>query len=272
MSYLVPLAKTSLESAVTATAASIATALDGSQPPGGAMYQLVSSTNCWWAQGIADTVFTANSGDTFVVASQATGKFTIAAHGLPTGFGPAQLTTSSALPSGLLTSTNYWVIAVDANTIQLTTSLANALAGTFVAVTDNGTGTQTLDPSIFTVTLGHKLTTGDALEVSNSGGALPTGLSAATVYWAQIVTSTTFKLYDTRAHALVASGATGLVTISDNGTGTQTATTTATVGSGSSFLPLGVPVAVDGSNGAKISIVRDTASGAASITQCQVVK
>jgi Protein of unknown function (DUF3383) len=86
------------------------------------------------------------TGQSFVVASQAQGELTITAHGLNTGDGPVQLTTTGALPTGLSTATNYWVIKVDANTIQLATSLANALAGTFIVLSSNGTGTNTETP------------------------------------------------------------------------------------------------------------------------------
>lgn len=188
MSQLVPLSKTSLEHAVTATAASLAVALDTAEVPGVAVYQLVANTDIWWAQGIPDTVFT-------------------------------------------------------------------ALASTDVC----------------TVTAGHNLTTGDAFTVSNSDGALPTGLSAATVYWAIVLSPTTFKVATTRAHAIAASPT--AIDITTNGTGTQTATTLAIVdAAGSAFLPARVTVVVDGVNGAKVSVVEDSADGAASITQCMVVR
>lgn len=87
------------------------------------------------------------TGQTFVVASQAQGELTITTHGLNTGDGPVQVSNSGgALPTGLALATNYYVIKVDANTIQLATSLANALAGTFIVLSSNGTGTQTETP------------------------------------------------------------------------------------------------------------------------------
>jgi hypothetical protein len=66
---------------------------------------------------------------------------TIEAHGLITGTKVAA-TTGSALPAGL-SATNYWVIKVDANTLKLATSLANAVAGTAVDITGDGAGTLT---------------------------------------------------------------------------------------------------------------------------------
>lgn len=63
------------------------------------------------------------------------------AHGLLTGDGPLRLSSSGTLPAGLDDETDYWVIKIGANEIRLATSQANALAGTAVALTDNGSGT-----------------------------------------------------------------------------------------------------------------------------------
>ena len=68
------------------------------------------------------------------------------AHGLNTGDGPVRTTnTGGALPTGLAAATDYYVIKVDADNFKLATSLANALAGTAIDITANGTGTQTLN-------------------------------------------------------------------------------------------------------------------------------
>lgn len=74
---------------------------------------------------------------------------TIAAHGYATGLKAALTTSAADLPAGL-SATDYWVIKVDANTIKLATSAANALAGTAVNITDSGTGTHTLTPASIT--------------------------------------------------------------------------------------------------------------------------
>ncbi len=55
-----------------------------------------------------------------------------------------RLTTSSALPTGVLTATDYYVIPVSATTFQVALSLADALAGTEIDITGYGTGTQTI--------------------------------------------------------------------------------------------------------------------------------
>lgn len=78
--------------------------------------------------------------------SAANDTFTITAHGYLTGT-KLRLTTSGTLPSPLLTATDYYVIKVDADTIKLATSAANATAGTAIDLTDVGTGTTTFTPN-----------------------------------------------------------------------------------------------------------------------------
>ncbi len=117
----------------------------------------------------ADAVFTADN---------ATEIFTITTHGLLTGDGPFQLTNAGgALPTGVSALTDYWIIKIDGNTFYLATSLANALAGTHLSISTNGTGTNTLSDTVATVspTLPF-LVTGNAagnwfsLEVRDSAG------------------------------------------------------------------------------------------------------
>ncbi len=83
-------------------------------------------------------------GDVGVVAN------TIAApaHGWVTGRKVAATNSGGALPAGL-TATTYYVIAIDAATIKLASSLANALAGTPVVdiTAAAGGGTHTLTPA-----------------------------------------------------------------------------------------------------------------------------
>ncbi len=67
---------------------------------------------------------------------------TITAHGLNTGDGPgAMYTPDGTLPAGSSPVTDYWAIRVDANTIKLASSSANAMSGTAVPLTSNGSGT-----------------------------------------------------------------------------------------------------------------------------------
>lgn len=89
-------------------------------------------------------------------------------------------------------------------------------AGTFTAA--NAT-------EIFTKSA-HGFLTGLKVQVSNSGGALPTGLSGATDYFVIYVSANTFKLATSLANAQA--GANLLITT--DGTGTQTVTPTALAG------------------------------------------
>ena len=80
-------------------------------------------------------------------ADDTTSEFTTTGHGFQTGDGPVWTSeVGGALPTGLVASTNYWVIKIDANTYQLASSLANALAGTFITISTNGSGTLTTTP------------------------------------------------------------------------------------------------------------------------------
>lgn len=83
----------------------------------------------------------------------------------------------------------------------------------------------------------HGFSTGDCVNVSTST-TLPTGISADTGYYVNRVSSSAFKLYDTRAHA-VAGGATGLVNITAAGAGNHTFTSL--VGIGSHYLGATLP-------------------------------
>ncbi|OGM06039.1 hypothetical protein A2125_01460 [Candidatus Woesebacteria bacterium GWB1_43_5] len=55
--------------------------------------------------------------------------------------------STTTLPAGLSTSTTYYLIYQSTTTFKVATSLANALAGTAVDITDTGTGTHTVTVS-----------------------------------------------------------------------------------------------------------------------------
>ena len=78
---------------------------------------------------------------------------TEAAHGLITGQRVAA-TTNGTLPAPLA-ATNYYVIKVDVDTIKLATSQANALAGSEINISDDGSvgGTHTLTPAALAATI-----------------------------------------------------------------------------------------------------------------------
>ncbi len=55
-----------------------------------------------------------------------------------------RLTTTTTLPAGLATATDYYVIRLSDTTFSLATSYANAVAGTAINITSTGTGTHTV--------------------------------------------------------------------------------------------------------------------------------
>jgi len=98
------------------------------------------------------------------------------AHDFTTGL-KVQVTTSSALPTGLSLATDYFVIVVDAGvSFKVASSYANAIAGTPVDITNNGTGNQTFTPVAISATY--------AVQVS------PTDASLAAGKWANVASPT----------------------------------------------------------------------------------
>lgn len=74
-----------------------------------------------------------------------TGVWTSAAHGFGTGL-KVQIATSNTLPDPLLVLTDYYIISVSANTFKIAASLADAIAGTAITLTNAGVGNQTVTP------------------------------------------------------------------------------------------------------------------------------
>lgn len=72
-------------------------------------------------------------------------------HGLVSGQ-KLQLTTSGALPTGLSANTSYWVNVVDANTFNLSSSLANLQAATYIATSGSQSGVHTAVAMEITIT------------------------------------------------------------------------------------------------------------------------
>ncbi len=59
-----------------------------------------------------------------------------------------RVSTTTTLPTGLAAATDYWLVRQSSTTALVSTSYANALAGTYVAYTDGGTGTHTATPRV----------------------------------------------------------------------------------------------------------------------------
>ena len=72
---------------------------------------------------------------------------TATGHGFKTGDGPILVSSTGTLATPLDTNTPYWIIVVDANTVKLATSYANAaVTGTAIDLGGAPTGTFTMTP------------------------------------------------------------------------------------------------------------------------------
>lgn len=65
--------------------------------------------------------------------------------------------SGGALPTGLSALTDYWTVRVSATTARIATSFANAIAGTVIAFTDAGSGTNTFDVKLPRTTAGEQV-------------------------------------------------------------------------------------------------------------------
>jgi len=114
-------------------------------------------------------------------------EITEVAHGFTTGL-KGQTSTTTTLPAGLSTSTDYFVIVIDVDTYQLATSLANSLAGTQIDITDQGTGTHTFTP---TSVAGATVTLQKSNDDSNwTNQASATSITTDGSYWFEVVDAT----------------------------------------------------------------------------------
>ncbi len=104
-------------------------------------------------------------------------EITIPSHGYTTGF-KIQLTTTGTLPAPLATGTDYFVIVVDDDTIQLATTLVLALAGTAIDLTNEGS-----NGAVNTVT-----------GVALAGAAVQFYASNDATNWTSIQTATTITV------------------------------------------------------------------------------
>ena len=78
------------------------------------------------------------------LVANATDLLTVTGHGWTASGAPVAFVTtgtSSSPPNPCIAAEPYWVIYIDANTIKLATSYANAIAGTAIDLLDDGVGT-----------------------------------------------------------------------------------------------------------------------------------
>src|SRR5262245_17515907 len=77
-------------------------------------------------------------------ADATTDLLTIIDHELDTGAGPFLVSTTGTLPAGLVPTADYWIVAVDEDSIRLAATQGDALSGVTIDLTSAGTGTHTL--------------------------------------------------------------------------------------------------------------------------------
>jgi hypothetical protein len=117
------------------------------------------------------------------------------AHGYVTGL-KGQLTTDGTLPAGLSTSTDYFIIKVDADTYQLASSLVNSAAGTQIDITDEGatTNTHTFTPTTVTGNVVKLQESNDGVTFEDMSGLTSTISGTDTLIWKPDVSSTCLRL------------------------------------------------------------------------------
>jgi hypothetical protein len=143
--------------------------------------------------------------------------FTSTAHGYYTGL-KVQLTSTTTMPTGLTSATDYWVIVDDANTFKVAASLSDAGADIEVNFSAVGSGTLTVTPQIpedvggigvedidvdtdMLAAVDHNLYTGLRVQITMSG-VMPTGLASVTDYYIIKDDDDNFQLADSIANAL----------------------------------------------------------------------
>jgi hypothetical protein len=122
-----------------------------------------------------------------------TDEMAISSHLMETGL-KVRLTTTGTLPSGLSTGVDYFIIAIDANTIQLASSLARALAGTPIDLLDYGASeaVNTVTPSALAgATISIQKSNNDE---DYSDVATPTAIAADGTVWFEVL-NPTYKFF-----------------------------------------------------------------------------
>lgn len=183
-----------------------------------------TSVDLTYAIGSDETVFEVyglNFASTDVNSANDT--ITITAHGFTTGDGVYLYQNTSKTIPGLTNFTEYYVRVIDANTIKLAVSSANAIAGVTIEITqpDNDvTFNTSTDVNVSTDVItssSHPFTTGDAVLYNNGGGTTIGGLTNNTTYYVISTGANTIKLATTYANAVA--GTPVAIDLTSTGTG-----------------------------------------------------
>lgn len=80
---------------------------------------------------------------TFTSSEVSLSTVTISAHGYALGL-KVRFTTTGSLPSGLSAGVDYYLTPITSNTFIISTSYENVLSGSYVTLSDGGSGTHTV--------------------------------------------------------------------------------------------------------------------------------
>ncbi len=130
---------------------------------------------------------------------------TLVSHGLSTG-NIIYFTTTGALPTGLTANTRYWVNVLTSSTFRLSTSLANALAGTSIATSSAGSGTHTVysgDTVTYTFSKPHRVEVGYTVNISS---AIPAEFNQTNAKVIDVVNTTSFTIAKTATSSYISGG------------------------------------------------------------------
>lgn len=142
-------------------------------------YAMVSSTGTYLTPSAANM-----SGGVNPDVSTTTANITISTHGWSDGTALLFETVSGTAPTGLTTGTTYYAIYVDANNIQLASSLANAEAGTEISITAfTGLGSFGLTPLTWTGNAVKLQASNDNTNWSDISGTSTTLTAAGNTIW-----------------------------------------------------------------------------------------
>lgn len=152
--------------------ASVGAALTVVQPTSGDILGTTTNDNATagnigeYIQSFTNTTLSA----TVTISNASPAVITQAGHGMTAAvnnYGAVNFTTTGGLPTGLSTGTTYYITIVDANTYKVATSVANAIAGTFVNTSSAGSGVHT---AVYTTANLTTATTVDLCGISLTAG------------------------------------------------------------------------------------------------------
>jgi Flp pilus assembly protein TadG len=178
--------------------------------PGDTYYAVPATSSTFWlTSSSTGTTVTVGNGtsNTFTVTKASPAVFTKSSHGLAAGTA-IKPSTTGALYTGLTSGSTYYVISTGLSANDFRVSSTSGTSGTAVNTSGSQSGTHSyVSEALFTAS-SHGLAVGDAV-IFTTTGALPTNISASTVYYVRTVPSTsTFTVATTSGGSPIYPGTT----------------------------------------------------------------